>query len=77
MGRTVDVLPVLGWTRILTATAVAALRCAGELHARITEGPHVLMGHSLGARVMVTAAQHSDPEPGLPAWSRCTCSARP
>lgn len=37
-----------------------------ELIARTTEGPCVLMGHSLGARVMVTAAQALGTRPGPP-----------
>ena len=36
-----------------------------ELIARTAEGPYVLMGHSLGARVMVTAAQALGTRPGL------------
>ena len=42
----------------MTGTAVA------ELITRTHEGPYVLMGHSLGARVMVTAAQTLATRPG-------------
>ena len=37
-----------------------------DLLARTTEGPYVLMGHSLGARVMVRAAQALGTRPGPP-----------
>lgn len=36
------------------------------LIARTIEGPYVLIGHSLGARVMVTAAQTLATQPGPP-----------
>ena len=44
----------------MTGAALAALI------ARTIEGPYVLMGHSLGARVMVTAAQTLATQPGPP-----------
>ena len=53
------------WTVAKTkATMTGAL--LAELLARTVEGPYVLMGHSLGARVMVTAAQALGTRPGPP-----------
>lgn len=70
-------LPGLGW--VLAAHEVAtnpwtvAKTRAGmtgaalaEIIARTLDGPYVLMGHSLGARVMVTAAQALGTRPGPP-----------
>jgi len=70
-------LPGLGWVfaahEIATNPWTVAKTRAGmtgaavaELIARAGDGPYVLMGHSLGARVMVTAAQALGTKPGAP-----------
>ena len=48
-----------------------------SLIARTTEGPYVLIGHSLGARVMVTAAEALARAPVHPASNRSTSSVLP
>lgn len=53
------------WTVAKTRAGMTGAVIA-ELIARTTEGPYVLMGHSLGARVMVTAAQALGTRPGPP-----------
>lgn len=53
------------WTVAKTRAAMTGAALAG-LIARSVEGPYVLMGHSLGARVMVTAAQALGTRPGSP-----------
>lgn len=53
------------WTVAKTKAGMTGALLA-ELLARTTEGPYVLMGHSLGARVMVTAAQALGTRPGPP-----------
>ncbi|WP_199424361.1 DUF726 domain-containing protein [Actinotalea solisilvae] len=69
--------PGLGWVLAAQELAanpwtVAKVRAGmtgaalAELIARTTEGPFVLMGHSLGARVMVTAAQTLGTRQGSP-----------
>ncbi|MCH1867422.1 DUF726 domain-containing protein [Nocardioides sp. CFH 31398] len=68
-------LPGIGWALGLAGVAanpwtVAKTRAGmtgvalGTLLARCDEGPFVLMGHSLGARVMVTAAETLSTKPG-------------
>ncbi|MGV8966574.1 MAG: DUF726 domain-containing protein [Cellulomonas sp.] len=70
-------LPGIGWVLVgqgiaanpwTVATARAGMTGAAlaDLIARTVEGPYVLMGHSLGARVMVTAAQALGTRPGAP-----------
>ena len=70
-------LPGIGWVLgahgvVTNAWTVAKTRAAmtgaslAELVARTIEGPYVLMGHSLGGRVMVTAAQTLATRPGPP-----------
>ena len=70
-------LPGIGWVLaahgVLTNPWTVAKTRAGmtgaalaALIARTIEGPYVLMGHSLGARVMVTAAQTLATQPGPP-----------
>lgn len=51
------------WTVAKTRAAMTGAALA-ELIARTTEGPYVLMGHSLGGRVMLTAAQALATRPG-------------
>jgi len=51
------------WTVAKTRAGMTGASLA-ELIARTNEGPYVLMGHSLGARVMVTAAQTLATRPG-------------
>jgi pimeloyl-ACP methyl ester carboxylesterase len=53
------------WTVAKTRAGMTGAALA-ELIARTGEGPYVLMGHSLGARVMVTAAQTLATRPGPP-----------
>jgi hypothetical protein len=53
------------WTLAKTRAGMTGIALA-ELLARTAEGPYVLMGHSLGARVMVTAAQTLATRPGPP-----------
>ena len=53
------------WTLAKTRAGMTGAALAA-LIARTTEGPYVLMGHSLGARVMVTAAQALSTRPGTP-----------
>jgi len=53
------------WTVAKTRAGMTGAALAA-LIARTTEGPYVLMGHSLGARVMVTAAQALATRPGPP-----------
>src|SRR5690606_27360720 len=53
------------WTVAKTRAGVTGAATAA-LIARSIEGPYVLMGHSLGARVMVTAAQALGTRPGPP-----------
>lgn len=53
------------WTVAKTRAGMTGAALAG-LIARTIEGPYVLMGHSLGARVMVTAAQTLATQPGPP-----------
>lgn len=53
------------WTIAKTRASMTGALLA-ELLARTVEGPYVLMGHSLGARVMVTAAQALGTRPGPP-----------
>lgn len=53
------------WTVAKTKAGMTGAVLA-ELLARTVEGPYVLMGHSLGARVMVTAAQALGTRPGPP-----------
>lgn len=53
------------WTVAKTRAGMTGAVLA-ELIARTDEGPYVLMGHSLGARVMVTAAQTLATRPGPP-----------
>lgn len=51
------------WTVAKTRAGMTGAALA-ELIARTDEGPYVLVGHSLGARVMVTAAQTLATRPG-------------
>lgn len=51
------------WTVAKTRAGMTGAALA-ELIARTQDGPYVLMGHSLGARVMVTAAQALGTRPG-------------
>jgi pimeloyl-ACP methyl ester carboxylesterase len=51
------------WTVAKTRAGMTGAALA-ELIARTLDGPYVLMGHSLGARVMVTAAQALGTRPG-------------
>jgi hypothetical protein len=53
------------WTVAKTRAGMTGAALA-ELITRSEEGPYVLMGHSLGARVMVTAAQALATRPGQP-----------
>jgi hypothetical protein len=53
------------WTVAKTRAGMTGAALA-ELIARTDEGPYVVMGHSLGARVMVTAAQTLATRPGPP-----------
>lgn len=53
------------WTVAKTKAGMTGALLA-ELLARTVEGPYVLMGHSLGARVMVTAAQALGTRSGPP-----------
>jgi pimeloyl-ACP methyl ester carboxylesterase len=53
------------WTVAKTRAGMTGAALA-ELIVRTEEGPYVLMGHSLGARVMVTAAQILSTRPGPP-----------
>ena len=53
------------WTLAKTRAGMTGAALAA-LIARTTEGPYVLMGHSLGARVMVTAAHALATQPGSP-----------
>lgn len=53
------------WTVAKTRAGMTGASLA-ELISRTVEGPYVLMGHSLGARVMVTAAQTLATRPGPP-----------
>jgi Protein of unknown function (DUF726) len=53
------------WTVAKTRAGMTGAALAA-LIARTTEGPYVLMGHSLGARVMVTAAQALATRPSQP-----------
>lgn len=53
------------WTVAKTRAGMTGAALA-ELMARTIEGPYVLMGHSLGARVMVTAAQALGTRAGAP-----------
>ncbi|SOC50284.1 Protein of unknown function [Blastococcus aggregatus] len=76
-GSKVAALPGLGWVLGIHGAAtnpwtVAKTRAGmtgaalAELIARTQEGPYVLMGHSLGARVMVTTALTLATRPGTP-----------
>ena len=53
------------WTVAKTRAGMTGAALAA-LIARTIDGPYVLMGHSLGARVMVTAAQTLATQPGPP-----------
>lgn len=53
------------WTLAKTRAGMTGVALAA-LIARTTEGPYVLVGHSLGARVMVTAAQTLATQSGPP-----------
>lgn len=53
------------WTVAKTRAGMTGVALA-ELIARTTEAPYILLGHSLGARVMVTAAQTLATKPGPP-----------
>lgn len=53
------------WTVAKTRAGMTGVALA-TLLARTVEGPYVLMGHSLGGRVMVTAAQVLATRPGPP-----------
>ncbi|MGZ4586648.1 MAG: DUF726 domain-containing protein [Mycobacteriaceae bacterium] len=53
------------WTVARTRADMTGVALAA-LIARTTEGPYVLMGHSLGARVMVSTAQALATQPGTP-----------
>jgi pimeloyl-ACP methyl ester carboxylesterase len=53
------------WTLAKTRAGMTGAALAA-LIARVIEGPYVLMGHSLGARVMVTVAQALATQPGPP-----------
>lgn len=53
------------WTVARTRAGMTGAALAA-LIARTTEGPYVLMGHSLGARVMVSAAQSLSTQAGAP-----------